>query len=54
MTTYLCHFHIINGVSITLDLMLESKRYDEDTLTGACRMLADRLGITFNYCEMKP
>ena len=54
MTTYLCHFHIINGVSITLDLVLESKHYSEDALTEACHLLANKLGITFNYCEMKP
>ena len=54
MTTYLCRFHVINGVAMTLDLVLESKHYSEDALTEACRTLADRLGITFNYCEMKP
>lgn len=53
MTTYLCHFHVINGVSMTLDLVLEHKHYDEDALTEACRQLADKLGIVFVYFEVK-
>lgn len=54
MTTYLCRFHVISGVSLTLDLDLESKHYSEDTLTEACRLLADKLGIQFVYYEVKP
>jgi len=53
MTTYLCRFHVINGVSITLDMDLETKHYDEDALTEACRQLADKLGIVFVYFEVK-
>ncbi len=53
MITYLCHFHVVNGVSITLDLVLETKHYDENTLTEACRSLADKLGISFVFWEMK-
>lgn len=49
MTKYLCHFHVVNSVSITLGL--ETEFIDEDTLTEACRMLADKLGITFVYFE---
>jgi hypothetical protein len=54
MTTYLCHFHVVSGVSLTLDLVLESKHYSEDALAGACHLLADKLGINFVYWEVKP
>lgn len=53
MTTYLCHFHVVNGVALTLDLVLETKHYDENTLTEVCRSLADKLGISFVFWEMK-
>jgi len=54
MTTYLCRFHVINGVAMTLDLVLESKHYSEDALTEACHLLANKLGIDFVYWEKKP
>lgn len=54
MTTYLCRFHVINGVAMTLDLDLDDKLYSTDTLTEACHLLADKLGIDFVYWEKKP
>lgn len=53
MTSYLCHFHVTNGVFITLDMDLKTEHYGKHILTEACRMLADKLGIVFVYHEVK-
>lgn len=53
MTTYLCHFHVINGVSLTLDLILDEKHYPATLMHEAAQQLADKLGITFIYAEEK-
>ncbi len=51
MTTYLCHFHVINGVSLTLDLILDEKHYDATMVHEAAEQLARKLDITFIYAE---
>lgn len=53
MTTYLCHFHVINGVSLTLDLILDEKHYDATMVHEAAEQLARKLDITFIYAEEK-
>lgn len=53
MTAYLCHFHVNNGVGLTLPLVLDEKHYDATMVHEAAEQLARKLDITFIYAEEK-